>query len=98
MPERPELTTKTANREPTVLDRFSAYTSEAVLPIYVLHQTVIVLLGFYIVTWPINSGLKYVAIVLTSMVTAFVIYDVAVRRSRLTRFLFGMKPPTSNRS
>ena len=95
---KPELTTKTANREPTVLDRFSAYTSEAVLPIYVLHQTVIVLLGFYIVTWPINSGLKYVAIVLTSMVTAFVIYDVAVRRSRLTRFLFGMKPPTSNRS
>ena len=57
------------------------------------HQTGIVLLGFYIVTWPINSGLRYVAIVLTSMVTAFVIYDVAVRRTRLTRFLFGMKPP-----
>ena len=44
-------------------------------------------------TWPINSGLKYVAIVLTSMITGFVIYDVAVRRTRLTRTLFGMKPP-----
>ena len=90
---KPKLTANTANRKPTVLDRFSAYTSEAVLPIYVLHQTVIVLLGFYVVTWPINSGLRYVAIVLTSMVTAFVIYDVAVRRTRLTRFVFGMKPP-----
>ena len=94
--KRPELAPKAANREPTVLDRFSAYTSEAVLPIYVLHQTVIVLLGFYIVTWPISSGLKYVAIVLTSMITAFVIYDVAVRRTRLTRFLFGMKPPAKS--
>lgn len=47
-------------------------------------------------TWPISSGLKYVAIVLTSMITAFVIYDVAVRRTRLTRFLFGMKPPAKS--
>ena len=27
------------SREPTVLDRISGYTSEAVLPIYVLHRT-----------------------------------------------------------
>jgi hypothetical protein len=30
------------------------------------------------------------------MVTVFVIYDVAVRRTRLTRFLFGMKPPAGS--
>ena len=93
---RPDLTAETANRKPTLLNRFSAYTSEAVLPVYVLHQTAIVLLAFYIVTWPINSGLKYLAIVLTSMVTVFAIYDVAVRRTRPTRFLFGMKPPAGS--
>ena len=93
---RTDLTAETANRKPTLLNRFSAYTSEAVLPVYVLHQTAIVLLAFYIVTWPINSGLKYLAIVLTSMVTVFAIYDVAVRRTRPTRFLFGMKPPAGS--
>jgi len=96
--KKPEQTPDVANRQPTVLDRFSAYTSEAVLPIYVLHQTVIVLLGFYIVTWPINSGLKYPAIVLASMIAVFVIYDLAVRRTRLTRFLFGMKPRAKSRT
>ena len=47
-------------------------------------------------TWPINSGLKYVAIVLTSMITALVIYDLAVRRTGITRFRCGMKPPAKS--
>lgn len=80
-------------REPSLVDRVSAYTAEAVLPFYVLHQTVIVLLAFYIVEWPISATLKYLIICLTSLVVILSIYDVAVRRTRPTRFLLGMKPP-----
>ncbi|MDH5615909.1 MAG: acyltransferase, partial [Acidimicrobiia bacterium] len=78
---------------PSVLNRVSSYTSEAVLPFYVLHQTVIVLLAFYVVDWPISATLKYLTICLISLVVILAIYDVAVRRTRPTRFLFGMKPP-----
>ena len=82
-----------AERAPSVLNRVSSYTSEAVLPFYVLHQTVIVLLAFYVVDWPISATLKYLTICLISLVVILAIYDVAVRRTRPTRFLFGMKPP-----
>ena len=78
---------------PTLVDRVGAYTSEAVLPVYVLHQTVIVLLAFYVVNWPIHGILKYMALCLISLVIITAIYDLAVRRTKPTRFLFGMKPP-----
>ena len=90
--KEPQVADK-VNQGPTPLDRIGAYTSEAVLPIYVLHQTVIVLLAFHIVAWPIHGILKYIALCLISLVIIVAIYDVAVRRTRPTRFLFGMKPP-----
>jgi hypothetical protein len=39
--------------------------------------------------------LKYVVISLSTLVITLVVYDVGVRRTRLTRFLFGtkQKPP-----
>lgn len=79
----------------SALNRVSSYTSEAVLPFYVLHQTVIVLLGFYVVQWPISTTLKYLTICLISLVVILAIYDVSVRRTRPTRFIFGMKPRRS---
>jgi hypothetical protein len=79
----------------SALNRVSSYTSEAVLPFYVLHQTVIVLLAFYVVQWPISATLKYLTICLISLVVILAIYDVSVRRTRPTRFIFGMKPRRS---
>ena len=78
---------------PTVLQRLTAYTAEALLPIYILHQTVIVLLAFYIVEWPIPAALRYLVLCLASFAVIIAVYDVAVRRTRVTRWLFGMKAP-----
>ena len=33
--------------------------NEAILPIYILHQTIIVILGYYLVKWPISIGEKF---------------------------------------
>jgi hypothetical protein len=79
----------------SVVDRVSAYTSDAVLPTYLLHQTVIVLLAIYVVEWPIGATLKYLIICVVSLLVILTIYDVGVRRTRPTRFLFGMKTPQS---
>lgn len=67
------------------------------MPIYVLHQTVIVLLGFYVVEWPISATVKYLTISLISLAIIFGVYDLAVRRTTPTRFLFGMKQPERER-
>ena len=77
--------------KPSLMDRIMRYASEAQLPIYVLHQTIIVAIGFLVVIWQLSWPLKYLAIVLATLVVTLVIYDVLVRRTRLTRFLFGMK-------
>lgn len=71
--------------------RVLGYAAAAVLPVYVLHQTVIVLLAFYLVQWPVHALLKYLALVGLSLALIIVIYDLLVRRTRTTRFLFGMK-------
>ena len=76
---------------PTVLDRFARYAGEAVLPFYVLHQIVTVLIGFYIVDWPVGAVPKYLLICLLSLAAILTIYEVFVRRARVTRFLFGMR-------
>lgn len=82
------------SREPTVIDRAGAYASEAVLPFYVRHQTVIVLLGAYIVEWPMHTVLHYLIIGMTSLEAILAIYDLAVPWTPPTRFLFGMKNRT----
>ena len=89
---RPRPAAGDPSRKASVVSRISEYTAEAVLPIYVLHQTVIVLLAFYVVEWPTSATVKYLIICLASLVVILAIYDIAVRRTRATRFLFGMKP------
>jgi hypothetical protein len=79
-------------RKPSLMDRVAAYAGEAQLPFYVLHMTPIVIIGFYVVQWDVNALVKYLVVVLATLVVALVLYDIGVRRTRLTRFLFGMKP------
>ncbi len=74
------------------------YASEAQLPIYVLHQTIIVAIGFFVVTWGLDWPLKYLVIALATLVATLGLYDVLVRRTQLTRFLFGMKPLRKERA
>jgi len=70
---------------------FLKYANEAVLPFYILHQTVIVFLGFFILGWAIPDLLKFIVILLASFAVVMLIYEFLVRRFNLLRFLFGMK-------
>jgi len=63
----------------------------SILPIYVLHQTLIIVFGFYIVQWEMPIGLKFVCIVLTAIPAAILLYKV-IQINNVTRFLFGLKP------
>lgn len=67
------------------------YANEAVLPFYILHQTVIVIFGFWIMDWELGLLAKYLLLSLSSFVTIMLVYEFLIRRINLMRFLFGMK-------
>ncbi len=69
------------------------YAAEASLPFYILHQTVIVAIGYYVIQWNMGVAAKFLIIAAMSLAGSLLLYELVVRRTRLTRFLFGMKSP-----
>jgi glucan biosynthesis protein C len=58
-------------------------------PFYILHQTVIVLVAYYVVRWDVGAAPKYMAVAAPALMITAALCE-ALRRTRLTRFLFGM--------
>ena len=71
---------------------FLDYANEAVLPFYILHQTILLTMGYFVVTMPVVDFAKWAIIASTSFIGIMVIYEFLVRRNNVMRFLFGMKP------
>ena len=72
-------------------NRFLVPANISILPVYVLHQTLIIVFGFYIVSFEINLFSKFVIIAITAIPTSILLYQL-IRTNNLTRFLFGLKP------
>ena len=71
--------------------RVLSYLGQASYPFYILHQSVIVIIGFYVVQWQTGLPLKFFTILVASLVAAVLAYDLMVKRTNVTRFLFGMR-------
>ena len=71
---------------------FLSHANEAVLPFYVLHQTVLLTVGYFVVQWSIPDLFKWVTILLASLAIIMGIYEFLIRRFNVMRFLFGLKP------
>ncbi len=69
-----------------------AYANEAVLPFYVLHQPVILIIGFFVIPLPLPILAKYLIISTTAFGLTLGLYEHGVRRWSLARPLFGLKP------
>jgi glucans biosynthesis protein C len=67
------------------------YANQAVLPFYILHQSVLICVGYFIVQWPIPDALKWVTILVVSFAIIMGLYEYLIRRINVLRFLFGMK-------
>jgi peptidoglycan/LPS O-acetylase OafA/YrhL len=74
------------------LSRAARYANEAVLPFYLLHEPVIVAAAWFIVRWHAPVPGKYAALVIVSFAVTLALYETLIRRFRVTRLLFGMKP------
>lgn len=75
------------------LNRESKYReplNEAVLPFYILHQTVLLLIGYVVVKWDWNSWGKFGFIASTALFMISITYMLVIRPFNITRYLFGI--------
>ncbi len=69
------------------------YINQAVYPFYILHQTVIVILAYYVVQVKDSIEGKYFFIVAVTFGVCGCLFHLLIRPYRVMRFLFGMKEP-----
>jgi glucan biosynthesis protein C len=73
------------------------YLAEASYPVYILHQTAIVVLAFYLVGMDAAWTWLWALLLAASVALTFLCYEV-VRRWNWLRYLFGMRPRRGGRS
>lgn len=84
---------KYLNRKTKIQD----YLNQAVYPFYILHQTVIVVIVYYVIQVQESILMKYLFTVVLSFIISVSIYHLFIRPYKIMRFLFGMKPKKENK-
>ena len=72
---------------------FLRWGNQAAYPIYLLHQSVIIVVAYALLTaftMPALPG--FVLVSVGSLLATVGVYESVVKRTNVTRFLFGMKP------
>jgi glucan biosynthesis protein C len=72
-------------------NRWLEYGQEAVLPFFVFHQPVIMLIAFFVVQWDAGIPVKLPVVVLGSFAVTIGLYELVIRRIKPLRAMFGMK-------
>ena len=72
------------------------YANEAVLPFYILHQTIIIAIGFYVADLDWTWQIKLIILMAGTFLGAWGIYHFLIRPFDLMRLLFGMKKKKSS--
>lgn len=67
------------------------YSNRAVYPFYILHQTVIVIIAYYVVQTPDEAAFKYVFLLVTCFSICLIIYHLFILPFKFVRFTFGIK-------
>jgi peptidoglycan/LPS O-acetylase OafA/YrhL len=69
--------------------------TESAFPVYWLHQSAIVLLGYPLLRLELGIAAKYALLLVASLSATLLVYHFVVRRFAVTRFCVGMKPRAS---
>jgi len=71
------------------------YANEAVLPVFVIHPTVILIIAFYILPLNLDPGIKFLIVSTTALIATLVLYELLIRRIKVLRWLFGLNASKS---
>lgn len=74
-------------------NRLLQYGQEAVVPFYLLHQPVILLIAYFVVQWQTSLLIKLLTVILGTFVITIGTYEFGIRRLSVLRSAFGMKAP-----
>jgi len=72
-------------------NRWLNYGQRAIVPFFLFHQPVIVVIAFFVVDWQAPIALKLPLIMLSAFVITVALYELLVRRVGPAQALFGMK-------
>ena len=72
-------------------NKWLQYGQEMIMPFFLLHQPVIVLIAFFVVQWDINLWAKLFVVVLGSFTISVGIYELILKRVGIIRNVLGMK-------
>lgn len=72
-------------------NRVMDYARESMLPFYVIHHPVVLVVASLVVTLNVGLWPKFGMVAIAGLATTLLIYEFGVRRWRLTRLLFGLK-------
>lgn len=68
------------------------YANEGLYPFYILHQTAIIAIGYYVCQRPWGIFVKFWIVSLLTLIMCVGIYFLIIRPFNVMRFLFGLKP------
>jgi len=68
-----------------------SYANQAVLPFYIFHQTVILVVGWFLIPLELSMIIKYILIAIVSFIIIMILYKGLVKQFRPIQLLFGMK-------
>ena len=71
--------------------RFLKYANEAVYPFYILHQTITVAAGYYLVNWDAGIPVKFLVLATATFLGSWLLYEFPIKRVNFIRPLFGLK-------
>ncbi len=72
--------------------RLLSHLNEAVLPVYVLHQPILLVTAFWLFPLQLPLWAEVALLAGATGLGSFAIYEAAIRPFAVTRFLFGVKP------
>jgi glucan biosynthesis protein C len=72
--------------------RWLELANQAVYPFYIIHQTVIVLMGFLLLDWNPHVALKFMTLVVAAFTISGILYGALIWPFGFMRTLFGVKP------
>ena len=73
-------------------NRWLVYANETIMPLYLLHQPVIIVIAFFAVQWDTGIPLKLLVVVIGSFLISLGLIELLIRPFKVMRMLFGMKP------
>jgi glucans biosynthesis protein C len=66
-------------------------TNELIYPFYILHQSIIVVLAFYIVQWDAGIALKSISLLMSSLLVCITTLYLLIKPFNVARYMFGLK-------